>query len=1012
MPCNFILNIVKTSLFYIRRFNHNKLYVVYVNETQLNAFGLFRMGVASSPLVNLFQYLSLPSPLKPFCQLSPCGKTDTGSVGGKKFTKFTSINIVTKDLINMIFSCRYVKTSELEKEARALLQEARSKPATAGLLVPDPGDENRRWGDKKQINKKSIVAACLTRQINARLSTRDQQTLYSVLFYNRKDELVYPAEFRREDLIICKVPLLDLLKVDSVDQEAGWKYPSVDELTMFQNNRGLDINSLKPIDKETEVPVREITVGRSTDTEIAEIRAWFWECYRREQDSYGSSVVSVDVEEITVSLKDKDAALAAFGSSEPIITTPPKDNFYQWPVKILIGSGLSYLLVVSWPAEFIKYGCYKIWPCKPQEKLIDLLNSLPNPTGVGVNRDRKGLNTHFSEFSPSYPLRLMPGIELGSLAAMNGWRLKATSMPALSFGVLGGLMDKISSRADGKWCLPWDQLPREFKVYALGDAQFGHMCYVVLSAVLIRNIFPDPESICFLMGKSQVSVVTMFNKYVRDSLVNTELYYHPSSNPTTRVELLDCIRERDSNNKLTPSAPDRMKWWSNMIGNWPALTDGGARFLHPVRLFAATQCLVLQKNCQLQTVYRWNEDEDLLTRASDYLSFQQPPTEPHPEDISNQPGLSAHSNLQKETVSFCPQTMLSGDMIGLGRAQKRSWRYILLEWARLNPAQISSVLKRFEKVGDIRNEFWLQHASLYEQLRLMHQRLFDKEALVVEWVQEEIDTKYRNLCKDEEKRLAAAKAEVDRREARVYFLGCLRNLPTVPKTARDELIPKELSKAAVQLKFPPIVRERTTNVPFPDMLPRGGGMSSSLSKPSHQTTPMEQAGVGSGQRVRIAPTCKRRFQSTFDPDTSVDDSDDEVPVSKRHRMFSDVFSEEIEVTADGDGRTICVTSRRQVSEALQADLPESDDDSRSEANSPPRIVKIRPAETGDVTEVDPVVSRCAESSSVGSVSVEQVRLRPAGTEGDPLYESDSEPDVLDIMDDSITSHSYWDVNFE
>ena len=53
-----------------------------------------------------------------------------------------------------VFLFSYASTEELEAKALHLMQEARKKPAVVGFLVPDPGESQRKWGEKKEINKK------------------------------------------------------------------------------------------------------------------------------------------------------------------------------------------------------------------------------------------------------------------------------------------------------------------------------------------------------------------------------------------------------------------------------------------------------------------------------------------------------------------------------------------------------------------------------------------------------------------------------------------------------------------------------------------------------------------------------------------------------------------------------------------------------------------------------------------------------------------------------------------
>ena len=133
--------------------------------------------------------------------------------------------------LKLLFSS-YLSTSALEKKALNLMQEARKKPAVVGFLVPDPGDDRRKWGDKKPINKKSLVNLTTASKINQYSASRDRQTLNKFLSVCDKSMLCYPSELNLTDIMPVGVPLLDLLAVDIKQRYDSYKYPNVDELTL------------------------------------------------------------------------------------------------------------------------------------------------------------------------------------------------------------------------------------------------------------------------------------------------------------------------------------------------------------------------------------------------------------------------------------------------------------------------------------------------------------------------------------------------------------------------------------------------------------------------------------------------------------------------------------------------------------------------------------------------------------------------------------------------------------
>ena len=112
-------------------------------------------------------------------------------------------------------------------------------------------------------------------------------------------------------------------------------------------------------------------------------------------------------------------------------------------------------------------------------------------------------------------------LDLGSLAVLAGWQLSRSGMLPLAVITVGMVMNKVVSRADGKWGLRWSQIPPALQVYALGDVKMGYLTYNVLISLLLRQLFPDPELVCRLSRCSPVSWIRWFNNLVRDTLVGT-----------------------------------------------------------------------------------------------------------------------------------------------------------------------------------------------------------------------------------------------------------------------------------------------------------------------------------------------------------------------------------------------------------------------------------------------------------------------------------------------------------
>lgn len=135
-----------------------------------------------------------------------------------------------------------------------------------------------------------------------------------------------------------------------MESSDDWKYPGRALIDHWSHERGITKRILE------QVEVKEIIVGRYSDTEIEEILSWFWEKYALDQSDLPTNVVSMDVEEIKATLYDtyRIAGRIPFKKGrlmsrkeKPQIKGQPEDGMQQLPVKVMIGNGVNHALMVS-----------------------------------------------------------------------------------------------------------------------------------------------------------------------------------------------------------------------------------------------------------------------------------------------------------------------------------------------------------------------------------------------------------------------------------------------------------------------------------------------------------------------------------------------------------------------------------------------------------------------------------------------------------------------------------------
>ena len=105
------------------------------------------------------------------------------------------------------------------------------------------------------------------------------------------------------------------------------------------------------------IEVREIMMGVLTKEEIQETHNWFTSNYLKDQEKFGSKVVSMNVEDVTASYYDlmrmsgrlpmKENQVISTMLDKNISPGLKEDHWKQTPGKIMIGNGISWTLIIS-----------------------------------------------------------------------------------------------------------------------------------------------------------------------------------------------------------------------------------------------------------------------------------------------------------------------------------------------------------------------------------------------------------------------------------------------------------------------------------------------------------------------------------------------------------------------------------------------------------------------------------------------------------------------------------------
>ena len=668
-------------------------------------------------------------------------------------SKITITNHKIEILYYMYYKLYYCRSRMAEKikemraeemrrvvEERVKLARSAAPQGSSDLLVRQP--QVVTWGSKLAFNKENLVATLVGyKPVMGR--KKDEACMVKYLGKVMVNGLQDPQLGPRSAFLPEGAPLLEYLAVYQERMDA-WKYPTREEVNLFERGRGLSMKMLE------EVEVRVIVAGRTSQERIKETVEWFWDKWLDTQEKCPTQVVSLDNEQVSLTLYDMyrmAGKIEISGKRRRSTEKEPRgsleimeeDRFIPLPAKIMLGDGVRFCLIISVNLEMDNDGVYLIKRLEIQDELLDFLEEIPVATGVGVARDIVDIEFFYSLIS-GRNIEMKGSIELGSLAVLAGYEFQATNMTALGVQVCGTILNKTCSTGDDKWGWSWREIPEALRVYGLGDIRFGYMCYTILAGILLADTFPDPDICCKYLSSSQVKFTSFFMDWLRSSLEGIDVCPEKMREAGSRKGLIRSLRFRMVDGSiLSDHPPNRIKIWSRLVGDWPTLTSGGCRFTLQARIKFVSQMEMLRR---INYVWRFNLIlPEISQEFREYARFgisrsilkRTIWTEEVPESQGFE--LCRPESLEAPMIELVPETEKCSQIMKFCIQNGRMQKFVLWEWCRMYPNKIVNFLQRMAKD----KEYQTYYRPLYDGIRLIFWRTVNQETIKIQFLDEDQD---------------------------------------------------------------------------------------------------------------------------------------------------------------------------------------------------------------------------------------------------------------------------------
>ena len=135
----------------------------------------------------------------------------------------------------------------------------------------------------------------------------------------------------------------------------------------------------------------------------------------------------------------------------------------------------------------------------------------------------------------------------------------------------------------------------------------------------MRDLFLDPEAVCFATNTSQMRFASWFCEWTASVVAGTEIDYRALEGARTRTESMGSLRFRTETGSLSDRSPDRVEIMVQLVGDWPTISFGGCRYLHQARYWFTRQYQLLSYLSEAEGMGLYNEK--LSAGAVRYLTF-------------------------------------------------------------------------------------------------------------------------------------------------------------------------------------------------------------------------------------------------------------------------------------------------------------------------------------------------------------------------------------------------------
>ena len=576
----------------------------------------------------------------------------------------------------------------------------------------------------------------------ARLYLHRSSMLFLRDFPHPRDDLIIVETEKDEPAFLqAKSTVIDrLIELKLAGQT--WRTPTPSTLRSFVGDRQMSLDVLRG------VPGRKYTIGEDDPKKLEDILEWLLKHHEEAQKSCPTSTMPIKIFKTRITEEQHDLILDPQYAGEEIIVeeAPLSSKFIYLPHKIVLGDGITHAVVIQLNTAQIQDDesgkhKYLVKNTTISDELIEFFKSLPPVTAHDMHIDIEDLEEALRKARPDIKVKMFDTVDLQSLATLCGWADSNMDFGLMCYQLIGAVYPDTFTGKEKFFTKNWEDLDLSLRMITVLTLRYTHYCYTVLLHTLLSHLFPDVDVVTNLTRTTPLAFTDYFSALIVFTLDSTFVSTADSpQNPTSIVELYQRIKSLP-NKKM----PERVGFFATLWGQWPVLSQGGARYLIQARDFFVYQFATLQTapipgfgyifrvdlSAEQCSFARYGYAKEYLQE----LDFGLPITD-------CQLYLVQHPHLKAKEFKFLINEEFSHlSLRQQAAANQRDKRNMIEEWSRYNLERIPHLFDQVTLNPRLIKNF----STFYESLRLTFRNLGSKKPVTIEALEE----KYANAIKVE-----------------------------------------------------------------------------------------------------------------------------------------------------------------------------------------------------------------------------------------------------------------------